>query len=50
MQLLAGEDPELISQWLTEHNYPAEVLADNQRKADDLNTRQEAEQGKLKTT
>ncbi|HZJ95234.1 MAG TPA: heavy metal translocating P-type ATPase [Thiopseudomonas sp.] len=48
VQLLAGEDPELISQWLTEHNYPAEVLADNQRKADDLNTRQEAEQGKLK--
>ena len=48
VQLLAGEDPELISQWLTEHNYPAEVLADNQRKADDLNTRQEAEQAQLK--
>lgn len=48
VQLLAGEDPELISQWLTEHNYPAQVLADNQRKADDLNTRQEAEQSKLK--
>ena len=48
VQLLAGEDPELISQWLTEHNYPAEVLADNQRKADDLNTRQEAEQSELK--
>lgn len=48
VQLLAGEDPELISQWLTEHNYPAEVLADNQRKADDLNTRQEAEQTQLK--
>ncbi len=48
VQLLAGEDPELISQWLTEHNYPAEVLADNQRKADDLNTRQEAEQAHLK--
>lgn len=49
VQLLAGEDPELISQWLTEHNYPAQVLADNQRKADDLNTRQEAEQAQLKT-
>ncbi len=49
VQLLAGEDPELISQWLTEHNYPAEVLADNQRKADDLNTRQQAEQTQLKT-
>jgi len=48
VQLLAGEDPELISQWLTEHNYPAEVLADNQRKADDLNSRQEEEQGQLK--
>ncbi|WP_321553538.1 heavy metal translocating P-type ATPase [Denitrificimonas halotolerans] len=48
VQLLAGEDPALISQWLTEHNYPAELLADNQRKADDLNTRQAAEQAGLK--
>jgi len=48
VQLLAGENPDTISQWLTEHNYPAVVLADNQRKADDLNTRQEAEQTQLK--
>ena len=48
VQLLAGEDPELISQWLTEHNYPAKLLVDNQRKADDLNSRQAAEQSQLK--
>ena len=48
VQLLAGEEPEAISQWLTEHNYPATLLADNQRKADDLNTRQAAEQAHLK--
>ena len=49
MQLLAGEDPEIISQWLTEHNnYPAKLLVDNQRKADDLNSRQAAEQAQLK--
>lgn len=48
VQLLAGADPELISQWLTEHNYPAKLLADNQRKADDLNTRQAKEQAQLK--
>lgn len=49
VQLLAGADPELISQWLTEHNYPATLLADNQRKADDLNSRQAAEQAALKS-
>lgn len=48
VQLLAGEEPETISQWLTEHNYPSTLLADNQRKADDLNTRQAAEQTHLK--
>ena len=48
VQLLAGADPEIISQWLTEHNYPAKLLADNQRKADDLNTRQAEEQTHLK--
>ena len=48
VQLLAGEDPETISQWLTEHNYPSTLLADNQRKADDLNSRQAAEQAQLK--
>ena len=48
VQLLAGAEPEAISQWLTEHNYPAQLLADNQRKADDLNTRQAAEQSQLK--
>lgn len=48
VQLLAGEDPEIISQWLTEHNYPAKLLADNERKADDLNTRQAEEQTHLK--
>ncbi len=48
VQLLAGADPELISQWLTEHNYPATLLLDNQRKADDLNSRQAAEQSQLK--
>ena len=48
VQLLAGADPEIISQWLTEHNYPAKLLADNQRKADDLNTRQAEEQAHLK--
>ncbi len=48
VQLLAGEEPEAISQWLTEHNYPTKLLADNQRKADDLNTRQAAEQAHLK--
>ncbi len=48
VQLLAGADPEAISQWLTEHNYPSTLLADNQRKADDLNSRQAAEQAQLK--
>ena len=49
VQLLAGQDPNVISQWLAERNYPAELLADNQRKADDLNARQAAEQTQLKT-
>lgn len=48
VQLMAGADPEAISQWLTEHNYPSTLLADNQRKADDLNSRQAAEQAQLK--
>ena len=48
VQLMAGADPEAISQWLTEHNYPSTLLADNQRKADDLNSRQAAEQTQLK--
>ncbi len=48
VQLMAAADPEAISQWLTEHNYPSTLLADNQRKADDLNSRQAAEQAQLK--